>query len=124
MVNKEKTWYEKLWFSFPAVPAELIAPFDSDIQYGVEGQQAQICLGLRGFPLPTIQWFFKGKPLENDDKYNAFISPGGEATLTLNNVCPADIGEYKCNAENENGVAVKIVQLDLAGLCVFCKVFF
>ncbi|XP_064598573.1 obscurin-like isoform X2 [Liolophura sinensis] len=112
--SREPTPLRKGSISGLPVPAELIAPFDSDIQYGVEGQQAQICLGLRGFPLPTIQWFFKGKPLENDDKYSAFISPGGEATLTVNDVCPADIGEYKCNAENEHGVAVKIVQLDLA----------
>ncbi|KAJ8321036.1 hypothetical protein KUTeg_002623 [Tegillarca granosa] len=93
---------------------EFKSPEDADIQYGVVGKSAKLCLKIRGSPLPNITWQFNGQPLDLGDKIRGFISPNGTVTLEFKKMKTQDAGEYKCVAENEHGIAVRIVQLEEA----------
>ncbi|XP_076089438.1 twitchin-like isoform X1 [Mytilus galloprovincialis] len=92
-----------------------------ELQYGVLGKTARINLAVRSFPLPVIEWTFKGNNLSDKNKYKSIITPSGVITLDIFNLCLDDIGEYKCTAENDNGIKIIIVQLEYADAPTFIE---
>jgi hypothetical protein len=101
---------------FPAMPPEFKS-ITEETQYGVLGKTAKVSLAVRGFPLPVIEWIYKGDNLCDMKKYKSFISPSGVITLEIFDFCMTDVGEYKCRAENDHGYKSIIIQLEYAGEC-------
>uniref|UniRef100_A0A8C5XAV9 non-specific serine/threonine protein kinase n=1 Tax=Microcebus murinus TaxID=30608 RepID=A0A8C5XAV9_MICMU len=58
-----------------------------------------------GQPLPGVRWFKDGKLLEEDDHYMINEDQQGGHQLIITAVVPADMGVYRCLAENSVGVS-------------------
>uniref|UniRef100_A0A8D2EBC5 Obscurin n=1 Tax=Theropithecus gelada TaxID=9565 RepID=A0A8D2EBC5_THEGE len=60
---------------------------------------------VRGQPMPSVRWFKDGKLLEEDDHYMINEDQQGGHQLIITAVVPADMGVYRCLAENSVGVS-------------------
>ncbi|XP_033053407.1 obscurin isoform X44 [Trachypithecus francoisi] len=60
---------------------------------------------VRGQPMPCVRWFKDGKLLEEDDHYMINEDQQGGHQLIITAVVPADMGVYRCLAENSMGVS-------------------
>ncbi|KAL1780292.1 obscurin, partial [Sigmodon hispidus] len=58
-----------------------------------------------GQPVPSVRWFKDGKLLEEDDHYMINDDQQGGHQLIITAVVPADMGVYRCLAENSMGVS-------------------
>uniref|UniRef100_A0A2I3SJ68 non-specific serine/threonine protein kinase n=1 Tax=Pan troglodytes TaxID=9598 RepID=A0A2I3SJ68_PANTR len=58
-----------------------------------------------GQPMPSVRWFKDGKLLEEDDHYMINEDQQGGHQLIITAVVPADMGVYRCLAENSMGVS-------------------
>ncbi|XP_032704376.1 obscurin [Lontra canadensis] len=58
-----------------------------------------------GQPVPTVCWFKDGRMLEEDDHYLISEDQQGGHQLIITAVVPADMGVYRCVAENSVGVS-------------------
>ncbi|XP_040310371.1 obscurin isoform X19 [Herpailurus yagouaroundi] len=58
-----------------------------------------------GQPVPTVCWFKDGRMLEEDDHYMISEDQQGGHQLIITAVVPADMGVYRCMAENSMGVS-------------------
>ncbi|XP_046321740.1 obscurin, partial [Marmota monax] len=58
-----------------------------------------------GQPVPSVRWFKDGKLLEEDDHYMINEDQQGGHQLIITAVVPADMGVYRCLAENSVGVS-------------------
>uniref|UniRef100_A0A8C5LEG3 Obscurin n=1 Tax=Jaculus jaculus TaxID=51337 RepID=A0A8C5LEG3_JACJA len=58
-----------------------------------------------GQPVPNVRWFKDGKLLEEDDHYMINEDQQGGHQLIITAVVPADMGVYRCLAENSVGVS-------------------
>uniref|UniRef100_A0A7N4PFA3 non-specific serine/threonine protein kinase n=1 Tax=Sarcophilus harrisii TaxID=9305 RepID=A0A7N4PFA3_SARHA len=58
-----------------------------------------------GQPVPSVRWFKDGKVLEEDDHYMINEDQQGGHQLIITAVVPADMGVYRCLAENSMGVS-------------------
>nr|XP_055229431.1 obscurin isoform X36 [Gorilla gorilla gorilla] len=58
-----------------------------------------------GQPMPSVCWFKDGKLLEEDDHYMINEDQQGSHQLIITAVVPADMGVYRCLAENSMGVS-------------------
>ncbi|CAO2643307.1 Obscn [Lemmus lemmus] len=58
-----------------------------------------------GQPVPSVRWFKDGKLLEEDDHYMINEDQQGGHQLIIMAVVPADMGVYRCLAENNVGVS-------------------
>ncbi|XP_041519865.1 obscurin isoform X12 [Microtus oregoni] len=58
-----------------------------------------------GQPVPSVRWFKDGKLLEEDDHYMINEDQQGGHQLIIMAVVPADMGVYRCLAENSVGVS-------------------
>lgn len=55
---------------------------------------------IRGQPLPTITWFKDGRPVDMNERYQAYYLADGVCRLAINSPTPDDSGKYICKAEN------------------------
>ncbi|XP_071075350.1 obscurin isoform X4 [Desmodus rotundus] len=62
------------------------------------------CL-VTGQPMPSVRWFKDGRVLEEDDHYMISDDQQGSHQLIITAVVPADMGVYRCLAENSVGVS-------------------
>lgn len=58
-----------------------------------------------GQPVPSVRWFKDGRILEEDDHYMISDDQQGGHQLIITAVVPADMGVYRCLAENSMGVS-------------------
>lgn len=58
-----------------------------------------------GQPVPSVRWFKDGRLLEEDDHYMISDDQQGGHQLIITAVVPADMGVYRCLAENSVGVS-------------------
>ncbi|XP_064239759.1 obscurin-like isoform X1 [Aotus nancymaae] len=58
-----------------------------------------------GQPVPSVRWFKDGKLLEENDHYMINEDQQGGHQLIITAVVPADMGVYRCLAENSMGVS-------------------
>ncbi|XP_043440422.1 obscurin isoform X37 [Prionailurus bengalensis] len=58
-----------------------------------------------GQPVPAVCWFKDGRMLEEDDHYMISEDQQGGHQLIITAVVPADMGVYRCMAENSMGVS-------------------
>ncbi|XP_017387517.1 obscurin isoform X42 [Cebus imitator] len=58
-----------------------------------------------GQPMPSVRWFKDGKLLEENDHYMINEDQQGGHQLIITAVVPADMGVYRCLAENSMGVS-------------------
>ncbi|CAD5230519.1 unnamed protein product [Bursaphelenchus okinawaensis] len=65
---------------------------------------------VRGNPLPTAVWYFKGVKVENDENHYATYNN----ELIVRNVDQTSIGTYECRAENPAGIATDYSEVKFA----------
>ena len=72
-----------------------------------DGDRAIFKVYFRGYPAPTVTWFFNSQPIKpsRDFQINVDVKRG-ESSLVIVEVFPEDEGEYMCKAENTMGAAV------------------
>ncbi|XP_076994026.1 obscurin-like isoform X3 [Tamandua tetradactyla] len=101
----------------PTVPAQSapLGPLTADTapEFLTELQNQEVQDGypvsfdcvVTGQPTPSIRWFKDGKVLEEDDHYMINEDQQGGHQLIITAVVPADMGVYRCLAENSVGVS-------------------
>ena len=70
-----------------------------------------------GQPVPSVRWFKDGKLLEEDDHYMINEDQQGGHQLIIMAVVPADMGVYRCLAENSVGVSSTKAELRVEREC-------
>lgn len=70
-----------------------------------------------GQPVPSVRWFKDGKLLEEDDHYMINEDQQGGHQLIITAVVPADMGVYRCLAENSMGVSSTKAELRVEREC-------
>jgi len=72
------------------------------------GQETILRCGVKGYPRPTLQWFFEGSPISNESE-NYMISASGD--LTILKVSAEMEGQFQCKASNQMGERVASARL-------------
>ncbi|KAM6148397.1 obscurin [Erethizon dorsatum] len=99
--------------AMPLEPAPSLLPSDAAPVFLTELQNQEVQDGypvsfdcvVTGQPLPSVRWFKDGKLLEEDDHYMINEDQQGGHQLIITTVVPADMGVYRCLAENSVGVS-------------------
>uniref|UniRef100_F6TWE8 Obscurin n=1 Tax=Monodelphis domestica TaxID=13616 RepID=F6TWE8_MONDO len=102
--------------AFPAAPKEhpsMLMTSDTAPVFLTELQNQEVQDGypvsfdcvVAGQPVPSVRWFKDGKVLEEDDHYMINEDQQGGHQLIITAVVPADMGVYRCLAENNMGVS-------------------
>uniref|UniRef100_A0A673TIF7 Obscurin n=1 Tax=Suricata suricatta TaxID=37032 RepID=A0A673TIF7_SURSU len=90
-----------LCLSLPA-PVFLTELQNQEVQ---DGYPVSFDCVVTGQPEPTVSWFKDGRMLEEDDHYMISEDQQGGHQLIITAVVPADMGVYRCMAENSVGVS-------------------
>ncbi|XP_077923838.1 obscurin-like [Halichoerus grypus] len=85
-----------------AAPVFLTGLQDQEVQ---DGYPVSFDCVVTGQPVPTVCWFKDGRMLEEDDHYMISEDQQGGHQLIITAVVPADMGVYRCMAENSVGVS-------------------
>ncbi|XP_060079443.1 obscurin-like [Ylistrum balloti] len=107
-----------------SVPTKACKPefkLQEDTFYGAEARPVTVSLQVKGFPLPKLRWYFQGRKLKLGNRYKSFITPNGIATLEFSRMSEKDVGEYKCRAENDQGMSVRIFNLEMSDAPTFLE---
>ena len=91
-------------FSIPWRPPKWVQPFQGlRVQ---QGSEAMFVGMISGIPAPTVQWTWKGLPLEEHSKGGKkthYDEKTGRVCLVIEDLGPGDEGEYQCRADNPYG---------------------
>ncbi|KAM4869513.1 LOW QUALITY PROTEIN: obscurin-like [Urocitellus parryii] len=85
-----------------AAPVFLTELQNQEVQ---DGYPVRFDCVVSGQPVPSVRWFKDGKLLEEDDHYMINEDQQGGHQLIITAVVPADMGVYRCLAENSMGVS-------------------
>lgn len=69
----------------------------------VEGGRARFDVKVSGYPEPFVDWFTRGKMIEESEIFRIEETEEGDCALIINDVDREDAGIYKCVAENDEG---------------------
>ncbi|MXQ93370.1 hypothetical protein E5288_WYG021124 [Bos mutus] len=91
----------------PVLAAEAAPVFLTELQNQevLDGYPVSFDCVVTGQPVPTVRWFKDGRMLEEDDHYMISEDQQGGHQLIITAVVPADMGVYRCLAENSVGVS-------------------
>ena len=71
-----------------------------------QGSEAMFVGEISGLPAPTVQWTWRGHPLEAGDGARAkthYDEQTGRVCLVIPDLGPGDEGDYMCRADNPYG---------------------
>ncbi|CAB0012839.1 unnamed protein product [Nesidiocoris tenuis] len=85
-----------------------------------EGDSLTFLVKVHGTPMPTVQWFFKGKPVETDMRCK-ISSDNDTHTLTINAIKNTDAGDYSCQLTNLHGTTTDHGQVYVKTAPTFVK---
>uniref|UniRef100_A0A8C3YS51 Obscurin n=1 Tax=Catagonus wagneri TaxID=51154 RepID=A0A8C3YS51_9CETA len=91
----------------PAPTTEAAPVFLTELQNQevLDGYPVSFDCVVTGQPVPSVRWFKDGRVLEEDDHYMISEDQQGGHQLIITAVVPADMGVYRCLAENSVGVS-------------------
>ncbi|XP_016314282.1 obscurin-like [Sinocyclocheilus anshuiensis] len=98
----------------PAAPVFLTELRSQDVP---DGFPVSFDCVIVGNPPPTVRWFKDGKMLEENDHYMINEDQEGHHQLIITAVLPADMGVYRCMAENDSGIASSKAELRVDMSC-------
>jgi len=87
----------------PWRPPKWVQPFQGlRVQ---QGEEAMFVGMLSGIPAPTVQWTFRGLPLQEGEKGKKtwYDEKTGRVCLVIEDLGPGDEGDYQCRADNPYG---------------------
>ena len=88
-----------------------------------DGFDATLACRVFGYPLPTIEWFFRGKKIEMGPDFSMTYK-GGYCSLTISEVMQHDQGQYRIRATNEYGTSETCIYLTVLGESDHCILFY
>lgn len=109
-----------LGLNHPSIPAPVFLT-ELQNQEVQDGYPVSFDCVVRGQPMPSVRWFKDGKLLEEDDHYMINEDQQGGHQLIITAVVPADMGVYRCLAENSMGVSSTKAELRVD--CEYCAWF-
>lgn len=92
------------WTPYPSLPAPVFLT-ELQNQEVLDGYPVSFDCVVTGQPAPSVRWFKDGRILEEDDHYMISDDQQGGHQLIITAVVPADMGVYRCLAENSMGVS-------------------
>ncbi|XP_074600440.1 uncharacterized protein LOC141854581 isoform X3 [Brevipalpus obovatus] len=78
-----------------------------------EGRTAKFTACISGNPKPDLKWFRDGREFKPSSKHTIDVESNGIVRLTIKNVEPIDIGEYRLEISNSVGRDSSIARLAL-----------
>ena len=67
------------------------------------GQETILRCGVKGYPRPSLQWFFEGNAISNESDNYMISGSGDQYHLTILKVTADMEGEFQCKATNQYG---------------------
>ncbi|TKC37937.1 hypothetical protein EI555_001434, partial [Monodon monoceros] len=112
--------------STPAAPPEPVLAAEAAPVFLTELQNQEVLDGypvsfdcvVTGQPMPSVRWFKDGRVLEENDHYMISEDQQGGHQLIITAVVPADMGVYRCLAENSVGVSSTKAELRVDRECM------
>uniref|UniRef100_A0A8C4MIZ6 Obscurin n=1 Tax=Equus asinus asinus TaxID=83772 RepID=A0A8C4MIZ6_EQUAS len=92
------------WHALLSLPAPVFLT-ELQNQEVLDGYPVSFDCVVTGQPVPSVRWFKDGRVLEEDDHYMISEDQQGGHQLIITAVVPADMGVYRCLAENSAGVS-------------------
>jgi hypothetical protein len=83
----------------------------------MEGGRARFDVKVSGFPEPFVDWFTRGKMIEESEVFRIEETEEGDCALIISDVDREDAGTYKCVAENDEGTISCEAELIVEGRC-------
>ncbi|XP_044005492.1 titin-like [Aphidius gifuensis] len=90
----ETNWKEVEGFT----PPTFILPLSS--VHVMDGQSVDLTCIVKGEPIPKIQWYHNGKPVQERKEIVLLQDSKGVCNLAISEVFPEDAGQYDCRATN------------------------
>ena len=84
------------------------------------GQETILRCGVKGYPRPSLEWFFEGVSISNESE-NYMISGSGD--LTILKVTADMEGQFQCKATNQEGVKDTYASLKVVSTTTIGKFF-
>ncbi len=81
----------------------------------LEGSTVRFTCTSNGDPDPSIEWFFNDERFRPDRRKDLKLK-NGISTVTINNACADDIGDYTVIAKNDSGEVKHTAALLIEGL--------
>jgi len=75
------------------------------------GDEEELVCHVTGVPLPKVQWYRDGHPLDSRTNNVLIFQKNGRHSLTLLNIDGSSVGDYQCVANNSEGVDASRVKL-------------
>lgn len=100
----------------PSLPAPVFLT-ELQNQEVLDGYPVSFDCLVTGQPMPSVRWFKDGRVLEEDDHYMISDDQQGSHQLIITAVVPADMGVYRCLAENSVGVSSTKAELRVDREC-------
>lgn len=97
-----------LFVSFPVAPTFLTRP--SDVHASV-GDTVDLACAATGYPEPVVTWTLNGINIRHSSRVS--VVGGGLRIVSLNE---DDRGEYRCRAENEEGIITASARIVVQGI--------
>ncbi len=94
------------------VPVFVRAPVDLNIY---EKKPAKIECEVIGIPVPVVEWYKDGQPIEKSDKIQIDVRNKVLNTLMIKSVEPENAGKYTIKAKNSIGEAEVSITLNVDG---------
>lgn len=105
------------FMSFLSLPAPVFLT-ELQNQEVLDGYPVSFDCVVTGQPVPSVRWFKDGRVLEEDDHYMISEDQQGGHQLIITAVVPADMGVYRCLAENSVGVSSTKAELRVDRECL------
>lgn len=101
------------------VKEQMITPeFTDDEQSSpvtvMDGDEVCLSVGIKGKPVPTVEWYKDDKKLRKTSRIK-MSAKDGKFSLVILDVTPEDTGTYKCEASSKAGTVTRTFEVNVAG---------
>lgn len=103
-----------------AVKEKMIMPEFTDEEQSApinvtDGDEVALSVGLKGKPVPTVEWYKDDKKLRKTSRLK-MDEKGDKFSLVILDVTPEDSGTYKCEASSKAGTVTRTFDVNVAGM--------
>lgn len=103
-----------------AVKEKMIMPEFTDEEQSApinvtDGDEVALSVGLKGKPVPTVEWYKDDKKLRKTSRLK-MDEKGDKFSLVILDVTPEDSGTFKCEASSKAGTVTRTFDVNVAGM--------
>lgn len=106
-----------------AVKEKMMTPEFTDEEQSLpfnfmEGDEARLTVGIKGKPVPTVEWYKDDKKVRKTSRIR-MDEKDGKFSLVILDVTSEDKGSYRCEASSKAGTVTRRFDVNVAGKVAF-----